>query len=147
MRAILVAILLVAGSFVACAGDGVSEEDHLRDTAIEAFQTYVDGDNAKLYTFSSSELRDKCPFGDFVTQVMATRAVLGDISGAEAVIDDIRIEGSRGFVDSHLELDGVEIVSSEEDERHFADYWILEDGEWKSMRDGPAPCAEHGDEE
>jgi hypothetical protein len=140
MKAMVVAILLVAGLFVACAGDGVGEEYDLRDTLAEAFEAFIDGDNAKLYTYGSSEFRDKCPFGDFVSQLAIVKAVLGDISEAEAAVDDVRIEGSRGFVDSHLELDGVEIVNSAEDDDHFPDYWILEDGEWKSMVDGPAPC-------
>ena len=147
MKAMFVIILLVAGSFVACAGDGEKEDD-LRDTVVEAFQAFTDGRNAEFYMFSSSESRDKCPFEDFVGMLMRLKVSLGDISEAEVVIDDVRIEGSRGYVDSHIESDGVEIVSSVEDADHFPDYWIVEDGEWKSMTDNPAPCGvEDGDDE
>lgn len=149
MKAVFVIILLVAGSFVACGGNGDGEkEDDLRDTVVEAFQAFIDGENAKFYMFSSSESRDNCPFEDFVGMLLRLKPSLGDISEAEVVIDDVRIEESRGYVDSHIESDGVEIVSSVEDADHFPDYWVLEDGEWKSMTDSPAPCgAESRDDE
>jgi hypothetical protein len=137
------AILVLVAS--ACGGDGGvgGGEDDLRDTVAEAFQAFIDDDNARFYTFSSSEFRDKCPFVDFVGVLTRSKAFLGDISEAEVVVDDVRIEESRGFVDSHIELDGVEIISSD-DEDHFPDYWIVEDGEWKSTDDHPTPCDPEG---
>ena len=122
------------------ADDDISKrEDDLRQAATEAVQAFIDGDTALSYTFFAADYRERCPFGDYLGTVLFTEAFLGDISGAEATVVGIRFEGEQAFVDTGIELNGVDLLGDgEEDE--YPDYWILEDGEWKSTSDDPAPC-------
>jgi hypothetical protein len=116
-----------------------SREDDLRDTAAEAMEAFINGDNAKFYTYFSSGFRERCPLGDFIGLLALAQGFLGDMSDAEVAVGDIRFETDRAFVDVHLVLAGQELEPDGEDEE-YPDYWILEDGEWKTTTDDPRPC-------
>ncbi len=123
-----------------------NREDDLRQAATEAARAFIDGNSAISYTFYAADYRERCPFDDFLGLVLFTEAFLGDISEAEVTAESIRFEGERAFVDIRFELNGVDL-SGDDEEDEYPDYWILEEGEWKSTSDDPAPCElDFGDE-
>jgi hypothetical protein len=122
------------------AEDVSGREEDLRRTAAEAFEAFIEGDNAKYYTFFASDFRERCPIEDFTSILDLASELLGDISEAEVVIDDIRFEGSRAFVDAHLDLQGTELNLGNGEEDGYPVYWILEDGRWRNTTDDPRPC-------
>lgn len=123
-----------------------NREDDLRQAATEAVLAFIDGDAAISYTFFAADYRERCPFNDYLGVVLFAGAFLGDISEAEATVEGIRFEGERAFVDTRIELNGVDLLGDDEEEE-YPDYWILEEGEWKSTSDEPAPCElDFGDE-
>lgn len=114
-------------------------EDDLRQVALQAAQAVIDGDTAISYTFQAAGYRERCPFGDYLGMMLFVEAFLGDISEAEATVEGIRFEGERAFADIQLELNGAGLFG-DDDEDEYPDFWILEDGEWKSTSADPAPC-------
>ena len=120
--------------------DDVSDrEDDLRRAATEAGEAFFAGDNAKLYTFLASDYREVCPFGDFLGILLFGRGFLGDLSDADFIIDSVTFQESRAIVKSHWEINGVPLASDDEEDE-YPDYWVLEDGDWKSTSDDSAPC-------
>ena len=164
MKAMVVTILLTGALLASCGGsdesrteaepgtsstpdstdqpsDDVSDrEGDLRGAATQAMQDFIDGNNAKYYASTTSDFQKKCPLEDFIGILVLGRGFLGDISDAEAVIDDVRFEDSRGFTDGHLELDGTKLDLNGDEEDEYPEYWVLEDGRWKWTSDDPAPC-------
>ncbi len=155
---------MVAASAVAC-GDDSSEptatqeeqptdstdqdlssgEDELRRTAQEAIDAFLDGDNAKFYTYYAEEYKTRCSLGDFLGLLALSRAFIGDLSDAEGSIGTVRFEEDRAFVHIEISLDGEELFPDEGEEDD--EYWILEEGAWKLTSEDPNPCdLDFGDE-
>ena len=103
-------------------------EDDLRQAATEAVQAYIRGDAAQSYTYLAADYRERCPYDDYLGLLLFAGLFLGDISEAEASVEGIRFEGEQAFVDTRIELNGVDLFGYDEEDE-YPDYWILEDDE------------------
>ena len=86
---------------------------------------------AFVHAFFPDEFRAKCSLGDFAALMTFGWAFLGIPEDSSYVLDGVRIDGDNGWIDSHLEKDGVsfdldddEGVTDEEPE------WVWQDSKW-----------------
>jgi len=154
MRFVCLALSLVL-LLTACSGDGGANEpgdgggpaaleqreDDLRETFEDAIHAFLDGDADAFYDHFSSDFQSRCDRNYFRGIVALTNLFVGDLSDREATIDitEVRFEDDRAFVEAKVDIEGAEI-EGEDEEGSFADFWVLEDGEWKADTTEENPC-------
>jgi len=112
-------------------------ENELRQTAKEAQLTFIKGEADQAYAFFSSDYQARCPFEDFEKLLMAIQSVFGGQEDVEVIVEGVRFEGAKAFVD--ISVNGQDIDAGAES-APYPYYWIVENGTWKRTNDDPAPC-------
>ena len=118
-------------------------EEVLRQTVQAFLEAFVAGDIPKTYSFSAEDWQARCPIEDFSVIVNYARASLSlftDLTAARVVIDEIRVEGDRGYHKGHLETDKGSVDFGEQQDKRYPSYWIWRDGKWWATDDNPTPC-------
>jgi hypothetical protein len=123
-------------------GDLPSREEDLRRTVAAAFDAFAGGEIDAFYGHFSEGFQERCPKDDFRKIMALAVAFMGDaLDEASIEVTDVRYEGERAFVEATVEAPGLEEGLLEgEGEDEFLDFWVLEDGEWKSDTDDEKPC-------
>ena len=79
----------------------------LEELALRSGNASVRNEWAFAYALQSEEFQARCTLNDYVALMTVTWAIYGVPEGSTYVLDGVRIEGDYGWIDSHLEKDGV----------------------------------------
>jgi hypothetical protein len=121
------------------AGDPSAREQALRQTAEKAFAAFRDGDADDFYSYFSDGFHDRCDIKDFRRLMGIASAFLSMIEDGEFEIENVRFEGDRAYLEAKFVSDGDDALNSD-GEGVFLDFWVLEDGEWKTDVEDEKPC-------
>ena len=121
------------------AGDPEAREQALRQTAEKAFAAFRDGDADDFYSYFSDGFRDRCDIKDFRRVMAIASAFLSMIKDGELEIENVRFEGERAYLDAKFVSDSDDALTGD-GEGAFLDFWVFEDGEWKTDVDDEKPC-------
>ena len=89
---------------------------------------HVKGEWAFTYGLESEEFQESCTLNDYVALMTFVWAFYGVPEGSTYVLDGVRIEGDHGWVDSHLEKDGVRMDLDTDGD--FEPEVVWRDGAW-----------------
>ncbi len=145
-RIMLAAITLIALTFAACSSGGgesddpAEREDDLREAAPAVFKAIFSGDAPGAYAYFSSDFQDQCSLKDFTEVIAIASVFFGDVDqeDVEVTVTDVRFEGEKAYVTMEGSIDGEDLDLQSEEET--AEYWILEDGEWKFTTTDDTGC-------
>lgn len=151
MRLFLAMFLACMGTaLIACeSGDSIpsatgpfGSEQALRAAITEHDQAICEWDAGDSFVFHAKDLRERCPYGDWVAFLAAGKLLLGEdiFKDAETIIDSIRFEDDKAFVERRLVRDGILLFSFPDPDDEFPGWWIWEDGQWRVTDDDPTPC-------
>lgn len=150
-RLILAALSCLALMLVACSGGGDKSDDpanreaDLRETVPAAFKAIFAGDTAEAYGYFTEDFQDQCSLEDFTAVMAIARVFLGDLDedDIDISVKDVRFEGEKAFVTMEGSINGEKIDL--ESESAGAEYWVLEDGEWKFGTTDEGSCEDELD--
>ena len=79
----------------------------LEELALRSGNAAVKNEWAFSYPLQAEEFQERCTLNDYVALMTIVWALYGVPEGSTYVLDGVRIEGDYGWIDSHLEKDGV----------------------------------------
>ena len=79
----------------------------LEELALRAGNATARNEWALAYALESEEFQERCLLNDYVALMTVAWAFYGVPQGSTYVLEGVRIEGDYGWIDSHLEKDGV----------------------------------------
>ena len=100
----------------------------LEELALRAGDAAVKNEWAFSYALQAEEFQERCTLNDYVALMTVAWAFYGVPEGSLYVLDGVRIEGDHGWIDSHLEKDGVRMDLDTDGD--FEPEVIWRDGAW-----------------
>jgi uncharacterized protein DUF4352 len=148
MSRILVVVALALLLTSACRGDDENDaadpgtrEQAVREAAEGAFAAFRDAKTDEFYSYFSDDFHDRCDIDDFRRVMAIAQVFITELEQGEFTIEEVTFEGDdRATVEATFESPEEDASVSVGDSGGFLDFWVLEDGEWKTDTEDENPC-------
>lgn len=108
------------------------KEELLKQNAETAAQAWVKGEWLTVHALYPDEFKAKCSGSDFAAMMLFAMSFNGMPEGATATVDNVRVEGDKGFADIRFSKDGLELDVFDEDTDDETPVFLWKDNRWIS---------------